>query len=330
MATATSFPVPDLSDARVLRAVAGIRPCREGGLRLERESLGNKTLVHNYGHGGCGITLGFGCAKAAADLVDGADGPVAVLGAGVIGLTTAFELLRRGTRVRVYAESFAAGTTSIIAGAQWLPTGIDFPPAGSDDRERFNRLLRDSGEAFRSIGRARWGVESLPVFEPRSAELHAEFFESGVLDAPEDFDSEPAPGGIVEGRRYRTDFIHTPRFMRTLHAEVERLGGAFVSRAFAGASDVESLDEHAVVNCLALGSERVFGDDSMYPARGVLVHLEPQPLGYIVHDEYKYLFPREDALILGGTFEPGETETEPPSAIVNDILDHHRRFFGRS
>src|SRR5690606_32002800 len=116
------LPAPNLADDQILRIVAGLRPCRRGGLRLEAETLdtgaggGRKTVVHNYGHGGCGVTIGFGCAEIAADLAQQALGQapgvagdstaraqtgrplpaIAVLGAGVIGLTTALELLRRG------------------------------------------------------------------------------------------------------------------------------------------------------------------------------------------------------------------------------------------
>ncbi|MFI4898726.1 MAG: hypothetical protein ACIARR_12995, partial [Phycisphaerales bacterium JB059] len=66
---------------------------------------------------------------------------------------------------------------------------------------------------------------------------------------------------------------------------------------------------------------------AMYPARGVLVHMKPQPLGYIVHDGYKYMFPREDALVLGGCFDADVDNPTPPEHTVRAILEHHRRFF---
>jgi hypothetical protein len=53
----------------------GIRPHREGGVRLELEQepisspWGPKFLIHNYGHSGAGITLSFGCASVTADHV---------------------------------------------------------------------------------------------------------------------------------------------------------------------------------------------------------------------------------------------------------------------
>jgi len=42
----------------------GLRPFRKSGVRLEREKLGDgRTVIHNYGHGGSGFTLSWGCAE---------------------------------------------------------------------------------------------------------------------------------------------------------------------------------------------------------------------------------------------------------------------------
>lgn len=64
--------VPALARAPVLAATAGLRPYREGGVRLEleRRSQGRAPVVHNYGHSGSGWTLFAGCASDAADLCD--------------------------------------------------------------------------------------------------------------------------------------------------------------------------------------------------------------------------------------------------------------------
>ncbi|MFD4872025.1 FAD-dependent oxidoreductase [Streptomyces sp. NPDC058420] len=60
---------PEIADARVLEHRVGLRPTRPS-VRLEREVLrGGRALVHNYGHGGAGITVAWGCAREAADLV---------------------------------------------------------------------------------------------------------------------------------------------------------------------------------------------------------------------------------------------------------------------
>ncbi|MEV7268817.1 FAD-dependent oxidoreductase [Streptomyces bacillaris] len=60
----------EIADARVLGHRVGLRPVREGGVRIEVGALpGGGLLVHNYGHGGAGVTVAWGCARAAAALV---------------------------------------------------------------------------------------------------------------------------------------------------------------------------------------------------------------------------------------------------------------------
>ncbi len=59
---------PEIAGARVLGHRVGLRPGRDP-VRLEREPLpGGRVLVHNYGHGGAGVTVAWGCAEEAAGL----------------------------------------------------------------------------------------------------------------------------------------------------------------------------------------------------------------------------------------------------------------------
>ncbi|WP_445527920.1 FAD-dependent oxidoreductase [Streptomyces cyslabdanicus] len=59
---------PEIAGARVLAHRVGLRPSRHA-VRLEREELpGGRVLVHNYGHGGAGVTVAWGCARRAAGL----------------------------------------------------------------------------------------------------------------------------------------------------------------------------------------------------------------------------------------------------------------------
>ncbi|MFI9495818.1 MULTISPECIES: FAD-dependent oxidoreductase [Streptomyces] len=61
---------PEIAGARVTAHRVGLRPSRDGGVRIEAEELpGGGLLVHNYGHGGAGVTVAWGCARAAASLV---------------------------------------------------------------------------------------------------------------------------------------------------------------------------------------------------------------------------------------------------------------------
>lgn len=60
--------VPELEHAPILRNKVGIRPCRTT-VRLEAEDIGRMRVIHNYGHGGAGVTLSWGCADEVASLV---------------------------------------------------------------------------------------------------------------------------------------------------------------------------------------------------------------------------------------------------------------------
>ncbi len=327
--TRTTLEPPDLSDDRIMRVVCGLRPCRRGGLRIEAETLGTKTIVHNYGQGGCGITIGFGCGALVHEIVRtvaDTDEPVGVLGGGVSGMAAARALLAGGYRVRLYARSWAGETTSDIAGGLWLPTGIE-PGETPEQQQRFERILRLSHEAFASLDRARYGVDRLPVYEPSYAPHCPEYFVGGVIDEPVAMDQLPIAGPARSGRAFQTDFVHTPRFLRTLLEHVRAAGCATVTTTLGNLDAVRGLPERVLVNCLGLESQRLFGDDRVYPAYGVLVHAQPVDLGYVIHDGYKYMFPREDALIMGGCFIEDRWDAEPDEMIGREIIAHHRRFF---
>ena len=140
------FAPVKVSRDRVIREVVGLRPYRPEGFKVEAERIGEKLLVHNYGHGGAGITLSWGTASLAVDLLSeppavaggsrrqraarGYAKPrhFAVLGCGVNGLSTARLLQRRfqdgpGT-VTIYAKDLPPETTSNIAGGFWSPTSV--------------------------------------------------------------------------------------------------------------------------------------------------------------------------------------------------------------
>jgi glycine/D-amino acid oxidase-like deaminating enzyme len=66
--------VPSLKNAKILKKQAGLRPLRKGGIRLEMEVVvvGEKKVckvIHNYGHGGSGVTLCWGCANEVCDII---------------------------------------------------------------------------------------------------------------------------------------------------------------------------------------------------------------------------------------------------------------------
>jgi len=101
----------------VIRSTVGLRPFRPAGFVVRAEKLDTKTVIHNYGHGGAGITLSWGTAQLAVDLAPrGSVRECAVIGCGVVGLATARLLQERGYSPTIYAREMPPLTTSNLAG----------------------------------------------------------------------------------------------------------------------------------------------------------------------------------------------------------------------
>ena len=57
------------------------RDSQNSGVRLELDNIDGVSCVHNYGHGGSGITMSWGCAKRCVDLVNSITGKFSNLSA---------------------------------------------------------------------------------------------------------------------------------------------------------------------------------------------------------------------------------------------------------
>ncbi|HSK64553.1 MAG TPA: FAD-dependent oxidoreductase, partial [Pyrinomonadaceae bacterium] len=170
-----------VSRDRVIREVVGLRPYRPTGFVVDAERFGNKLLVHNYGHGGGGVTLSWGTASLAVDLARDFVAThrtrrrrFAVLGCGVSGLSTARLLQRRfqdgpGT-VTIYAKDVPPDTTSNVAGAWWSPTSV-YEEATADFNEQFRRACQISHRAFQLLVGPEYGVRWIDSFEFSRHEL---------------------------------------------------------------------------------------------------------------------------------------------------------------
>src|SRR5436853_1968528 len=114
-----------LSPDREIRTVVGLRPFRPSGFVVRGEKLGEKLIIHNYGHGGAGITLSWGTAQLAVEEAANIETrECAVIGCGVVGLSTARLLQQRGYAVTIYAKAMPPDTTSNVAGGLWDPVTV--------------------------------------------------------------------------------------------------------------------------------------------------------------------------------------------------------------
>src|SRR5271165_706199 len=107
---------------RIFRVTVCLRPFRAAGPRLEVERVGDKTVVHNYGHGGSGWSLSWGSSSVAVEKAMAAgERDIAVIGCGALGLTSALLLQRAGARVTIYAKELPPNVRSSLATGVWTP-----------------------------------------------------------------------------------------------------------------------------------------------------------------------------------------------------------------
>jgi glycine/D-amino acid oxidase-like deaminating enzyme len=310
----------------VVRTVAGLRPYRSSGFVVRREQLGDKALVHNYGHGGSGITFSWGTSRLALDLgLQGHSGPVAVLGAGVMGLTTARLVQEAGLPVSIYTAAMPPQTTSNIAGGQIMPSSLfreaDVTPQW---RQQYDAALDYSVRRWELLLGPKYGVRRLPTYiesDGSPPPQHILRAASGWREL--DRREHPFPIELVA--RYETMYVETHRFLQQQTADVLAGGGKIRLRRFGTPADIASLEETLVINCTGLGSRELFGDDQLIPVRGQLAILAAQPqvnYAYTVHAGY--MFPRADGVILGGTFERDVWDATPQPADIAHIVESHR------
>lgn len=327
-----------VSRDRLIREMVGLRPYRASGFVVRRESIGSKTLVHNYGHGGAGITLSWGTSRMAADLgLRGHQGPVAVIGAGIIGLTTARLVQEAGFPVTIYAASLPPETTSNIAGAGWYPSSLfDRSTVSPAFQPQLEAALGYAYRRFQFMAGEEYGVRWMKQYEiyltpePTGPEhWFTTMMESGFLPEVRDLNPGEHPFGQTYIREYTGLVIETDQLLQQLLRDIHIAGGKVVVKSFNSPADLSALSEDLIFNATGLGSRALFEDDELRPMRGQLAVLLPQPeVDYgLTHESGLYMFSRRDGIVLGGTNELDNWDLAPDPLTTTRLLDGHRGVF---
>lgn len=306
-----------VGDDRLMRISVCLRPFRPQGPRLDVERVGEKLVVHNYGHGGSGWSLSWGCAEAARDLALAAEHrDFAVIGAGVIGLTTALRLVETGARVTIYAAEFPAETRSARATGVWSPSSriAHADAANAEFADRWETWARKSYRIHQSLV----GIPGDPV------EYVPEYQLSSTIPDPATRPAPPEHRWLHLGRRLRG---LTPGFRRLDPAEhsfagknvssgqsmifnvaaySDRLaqlfmlrGGRMVRRSFADRSAVLALNEPVLVNCMGYGAKAIWQDAGLVPVRGQINWFIPQSEArYVLYHRSAFAVSRRDGLVV--------------------------------
>jgi D-amino-acid oxidase len=326
----------DVSLDEVTRTTVGLRPYRAGGFVLRAEGHDAKTIVHDYGHGGGGMSLSWGTALLALELaVQTQKRTAAVVGSGVIGLSTARVLQDAGFTVTIYARDVPPNTTSNMSGAQWTPSSLfEDDRVDSDFRALYLRAATLAYRRFQTLLGEDYGVRWIENYdchdEPASPfmagsgeRLIGNLYPQLVTYGP---GAHPFPTRYAT--RFLTMLMEPNRYLRALQRDFLLRGGRTVVQTFTDVRQMLSLAEPLVMNCTGLGAKALFNDDQLEPVRGQLSVLAPQPaVDYMVLHGNRYMFPCSDGIVLGGTFQHGATSLEPDDATVRTVVADHAAFF---
>lgn len=335
----------EVSFDRIIRATVGLRPHRPSGFVLKAEKLGDKALIHNFGHGGAGMSLSWGTGHMAAELaLAHPERRAAVIGCGAVGLTAARQLQRRGFDVTIYAASVPPDVTSNWSLAGFTPTSglLNFASRTPAFEAQFRTAVEIAYRQLQMLAGPRYGISWIYNYAPTD-QSGAERGTNALL--PDSVRTGSILLGPGEHPFPTTYAIRRPElriepsiYLEALMQDVVAFGGRIVIRRFEKPEDLARLTEPVIVNCTGLGSKSLFGDQELVPLKGQLIVLMPQ-------DEVTYstsggarvstaepgvgihMMPRRDGIILGGTSERDVWTTEINEKERARVVEGHIELF---
>ncbi len=345
---ANLYPVR-VSWDRIIRTTVALRPYRESGFVVKAERFDGKTVIHNYGHGGSWMSLCWGTAHLATELaLSQPERRAAVIGCGIIGLTSARMLQRRGFQVAIYAKVLPPDTTSNKLWGGFTPNSTLVEHRTPQWDQQFRRAVEIAyREHTLLVGRG-YGVRWIDGYSQtnnpdggfgggRTGGDGPDRTDGGDPDVVED---PLMPRSFAVGRDllgpgqhpFRTRYARrSPRlqfdpdiYLDALMRDVLTFGGSISARGFDSPRDFMSLEEPLVVNCTGLGAKQLFDDQVMIPVKGPITVLVPQP-------EVKYtaggMAPRASGIVLGHVNQPGVSSLDVDEEAQIRVVESAMRTF---
>ena len=332
---------------RVIHTTVGLRPYRASGFLVKPEKLDDKTVIHNYGHGGAGMSLGWGTGYLAADMaLAHGSRRAAVIGCGVTGLCAARQLQRRGFDVTIYAKAIPPHTTSNMSLAHWSPTSrvVAMNARSPQWDEQFRFAASEAYRELQLLGGRDYGISWIDRYHPadepppKRRESGRELLPAHLRVGLDVLGPGEHPFPLPYATRERHMKFEPATFLDRLVQDVRLFGGRVVIRDFETRRDLMALNEKIIVNSTGLGARELFDDEEVLPYKGQLTLLAPQPevnyetggglrttsgqAGVFLH-----MTPRSDGIALGGTAERDEWSLEPNPESRQAVVDGHIELF---
>lgn len=253
---------------------------------------------------------------------------IAVIGAGIVGLTTAVNVQEMvpNAQVTILADKFGNDTTSAGAGGIYRPTAHLIKGVSV---ETIREWVTDSWNYFTSLAMSPLGKETGHTLVPgyvlsddaeyvKNALYQDIVFNFRIL-TPEEL--RRLNFNFKYGCFFTTVITQTKKFMPWLMTRFKQRGGKVEFRTVGNFEELADYD--IVINCSALGSQKIIPDESMYPVKGQLVHVKAPWIKCFVYCDSQnptYFIPHDDYIVVGGTREKGNYQLDVSNNVQEDIL----------
>lgn len=352
---------PNLNEAYLGQQILCYRPMRHGSPNLSVQVLGSKVVAHNYGHGGSGWTLGPGSAKFVNSLMLNSDfakdlqnkeTPIAIVGAGVIGLFTAYDLNKRGFKnITLYADR-TDKLTSHNAGGLLAPVSMDNAP---DMQNTIDQIGVDAYRFYAGIAKNqntdfKVGASIVPTYFQNREDSGLEPYVGKVMQPAKEVLLDFGNGTTRPMVAYDDGiYMDTALLMGELRNYINAKHIPIVQKKL---TSLAELPQKFIFNCSGLGAAQLANDAEVVPVQGHLIMLKnqaPKDLNYMLlvyfgegqtesHQKVKrsfYIFPKRlpnslprDVGVIGGTFVEGGNPNTPNLKEFNRLVEGAKKFYG--
>jgi D-amino-acid oxidase len=243
---------------------------------------------------------------------------VTVVGAGVIGLTSAIRLAEAGYEVDVMARELPLETTSATAGGLWMPFLAEPAQAVARwARLTYENLVELAGSPLSGVAVRQGYLLGAGLARPSWTEGLAEELELVAI-------TNPAPGHS-HGWQLRVPLVDMTVYLPYLVDRLRAAGGTLTRLPLTALPT-----RGVVVNCTGLAARALAADPEVHPIRGQVVWLTNPGLSTWWSDDsdptarLTYVLPHATHVVVGGTAQPGDWSTTPDEKITDQILERVR------
>jgi D-amino-acid oxidase len=245
---------------------------------------------------------------------------VAIVGAGVSGLTCAVILAERGCDASIFAEQIGQQTTSSAAGAIWYPY----------DAEPIDKVIEWALETRNVlVDLARDSRSGVSLIELRT------FLSAGEIQIPEwapslgarSLNADEVPAAFQSGFVLSVPLMDTTIYLDYLAQRFVKAGGVInANMRLEKLEDVDSSFE-LIINCSGIGARELVHDVDLAPHRGQVVIVPKIDINSAVvcdHDPFMYAIPRANDCLFGGTNELSADRDADPATTARILAECSR------